>query len=82
MEKGRSTTPLPKMTTISNAGLNFDLFKRKTSRIFLFARLRAGEFPIFFEAIIPNRLIPNGLTTQKTVQIESTRLFLPWFRTF
>ena len=82
MENGRSTASLPEITTISSEDLNCDLFKRKTSRIFLLARFRAGEFPIFFEAIIPNLLQPYLLLIQKMVQIEQTLFFSPWFKTF
>ena len=76
-ETGRETRLFPDTITISMAGSMRPLMRRKTSRIFLLARLRTTALPIFLEAIIPNRFLLRPLGKKNTLKKVSTRSLWP-----
>ena len=77
-ETGREIRFLPDTITISMAGSIWPFILRKTSRIFLLARLRTTALPIFLEAITPNLCLSRPLGKKNTVQKFSIRCLWPW----
>ena len=73
---------LPDIITISRVGSIWCLIWRKVSRITRFTRFRATAFPTFFEAMIPNLLLPSSFGREKMMHNLPTRFFSPLLMTF